>query len=360
MLSMKQKEMLDLYSDYLLASFGATTATGLSQLIDGDVSHDQVTRFLAGTKKTSADLWKIAKPFVRQVQTDEAVLIIDDSIEEKPYTDENDIVCWHYDHSKDRQVKGINFMTALYHSQEVSLPVGFQLVAKTEYYTDKKSGKEKRRRPVSKNEYCRALIKQAVHHHLPFQFVLFDGWVASAENMMFIKHETERDFICPLKTNRKVALSGDDKQPGRYQRVDTLELEENATREVYLESVDFPLVLVKQVFANEDGSTGILYLVSSDTTLSYPDITTNYRKRWPVECYHKSLKQHVSLEKSPTQTETTQTNHFFAALCGFIKLEMLKVDTKLNHFALKSKLYINALHSAFSTLRQLNPIQFAA
>jgi len=143
MSGMKPKQMLDLYSDYLLASFGATTATGLSQLIDGDVSHDQVTRFLAGTKKTSADLWMMVKPVVRRVQADEAVLIIDDSIEEKPYTDENDIVCWHYDHSKDRQVKGINFMTALYHSGGVSLPVGFQLVAKTEYYRDKKSGQEK-------------------------------------------------------------------------------------------------------------------------------------------------------------------------------------------------------------------------
>src|SRR5713101_5689477 len=75
-----------------------------------------------------------------------------------------------------------------------------------------------------------------------------------------------------------------------------------------------------------------------------------------IECYHKSLKQNVSLAKSPTQTVTTQTNHFFAALCGFIKLERLKVTTTLNHFALKSKLYLNALHSAFSTLRQLIPL----
>jgi hypothetical protein len=79
-----------------------------------------------------------------------------------------------------------------------------------------------------------------------------------------------------------------------------------------------------------------------------------------IECYHKSLKQNVSLEKSPTQTETTQTKHFFAALCGFSKLERLKVQTKRNHFALKAKLYLNALHSAFSTLRALTPVQVAA
>ena len=98
------------------------------------------------------------------------------------------------------------------------------------------------------------------------------------------------------------------------------------------------------------------YLVSSETTVSFDDLTTTYHERWQVECYHKSLKQNVSLAKSPTQTVTTQTNHFFAALCGFIKLERLKVKTKLNHFSLKAKLYLNALHSAFSTLRQLTPL----
>ena len=138
--------------------------------------------------------------------------------------------------------------------------------------------------------------------------------------------------------------------------MDTLLREEQAPRQIYLEGVDFPLVLVKQVFTNEDGSLGLLYLVSSATTLPFDDLTTTYQKRWQVECYHKSLKQNVSLEKSPTQTVTTQTTHFFAALCGFIKLERLKVNTKLNHFALKAKLYLNALHSAFSTLRHLMPL----
>ncbi len=357
---MKQNELLDLYSEYLLASFGATTATGLSQLLEGAVSHDQVTRHLAGKEKTAADLWVTVKPFVRKVQSDAGVLIIDDSIEEKPYTDENAIICWHYDHSKDALVKGINFLTALYHSRDGSLPVGFQLIAKTEQYVDKKDGKQKRRSPISKNESCRALITRARDNQIPFRFVLFDVWFASAENMMFIKREQERDFICPLKTNRKVALSLEEKLQGRYHRVDTLELEENGLREIYLEGVDFPLLLAKQVFTNEDGSTGILYLVSRDTTCSFHDLTTNYQRRWQVECYHKSLKQNVSLEKSPTQTETTQTNHFFAALCGFIKLEQLRVETKLNHFALKSKLYLNALHSAFFALRQLSPPQLAA
>ena len=353
--SMKVHPIADLYSDYLLASFGATTATGLSQLLEGEVSHDQVTRYLAGTQKTATDLWQTVKPLVREIQSAAGVLIIDDSIEEKPYTDENDIICWQYDHSKDRMLKGINFLTALYRSQGVNVPVSFHLVAKTEKYVDPKTQKEKRRSPVSKNDVCQDLIKQAVTNRIPFRFVLFDVWFASADTMVFIKQQQKRDFICPLKTNRKVALSAVDKQQGRYVRVDTLDFEAQATREIYLEGVPFPLVLVKQVFTNEDGSIGLRYLVSSDTTLSYETLTTTYHERWEVECYHKSLKQNVSLAKSPTHTVTTQTNHFFAALCGFVKLERLKMKTKLNHFALKSKLYLNALRSAFATLQTLTP-----
>ena len=76
---MKQ-QIADLYSDYLLASFGATTATGLSQLLEGEVSHDQVTRYLSGQKQTAADLWLTVKPFVREGQAEAGVLISDDSI----------------------------------------------------------------------------------------------------------------------------------------------------------------------------------------------------------------------------------------------------------------------------------------
>lgn len=49
-------EHFDLYTDYLISSFGPTTATGLSALLDGQLSHDQVTRLLASEPKTSADL----------------------------------------------------------------------------------------------------------------------------------------------------------------------------------------------------------------------------------------------------------------------------------------------------------------
>jgi len=357
---MDDKELLDIYTDYLISSFGLTTGTGLSRLLDGTISHDRIQRFLASPVKGSAELWQVVKPYIRQIQREDGVLIVDDSISEKPHTDENDIVCWHYDHTSGQTIKGINIISVMYHAQEVSLPVGYHLVSKTERYTDKKTGKEKRRATVTKNEVYRQLLRQAKQNQLPFRYVLNDVWYASADNMLFVKHDLQRDFIMPLKTNRKVALTLEDKHQGQYVRIDTLELEPDTVRTVFLEGVNFPLHLVKQVFTNEDGSIGILYLVTSDLDLTYDRITTGYGKRWHVEPYHKSLKQNASLSKSPTKTVTTQSNHIFAALCAYIKLEMLKVSTHTNHFALKSKLYLQALRTAFDALHELQPVRLAA
>lgn len=100
--------------------------------------------------------------------------------------------------------------------------------------------------------------------------------------------------------------------------------------------------------------------MSSDLTLTYLTLTTIYQKRWKVEEYHRSLKQNASLAKSRgalwAKTVVTQTNHFFAALYAYVKLEMLKVSTKLNHYAIKAKLYLVALQQAFRELQTLRPI----
>jgi hypothetical protein len=201
------KSVLDIYTDYLISSFGQITATGLSALLGGTVSHDRISRFLNAPTKTSADLWQFVKPLVRQVQREDGVLIIDDSIEEKSYSDESELICWHWDHTVGRSVKGINLLTCLYYSQEVALPVAFELVKKPDFVTDKKTGKVKRAARKNKNELYRQMLGACVANQLPFEYVLNDLWFASAENMLFIKDEIHKEFVMPLKENRKVCLS---------------------------------------------------------------------------------------------------------------------------------------------------------
>lgn len=346
-------EHFDLYTDYLISSFGLVTATGLSRVLEEDMSHDQVTRLLNSAPKNSADLWKVVKPLVRAIESPEGTLSVDDSISEKQYTDENDIIAWHWSHSFERHVKGIEFLTAYYNVGDVSLPVAFDLVEKTEEYLHPKTGKTKRRSPLSKNQRYLMLLRIAVHNQIKFRYVLNDVWFASAKNMKYVKVELRKDFIMPLKSNRKVALSESDKLQGRYVAVETLDLPAGTTREVWLEEVPFPVLLIKQVFINDDGSRGERYLVTSDLTLDYDRITKLFQKRWGIEVYHKSLKQNASLEHSPTRTKTSQRNHLFASLCAFVKLERLKIKTGQNHFALKSKLYLSAVRSALAELVKL-------
>jgi Transposase DDE domain len=352
---MEELEMqmqLDLYVDYLLCSTIETTATGLSSLTDNAISHDKVTRFLSARDYTASDLWKIAKPMHESIKDEDGVLIIDDSIQEKPYTDENELIAWHHCHTKNRAVKGINFVSALYHSPKGVVPVGYELVRKTMKVVDKKSGKERRKSPVSKHKNFRDLVCNAVTNNVKFKHVLADSWYSSIENMNFIKNEMKRHFIMPVKSNRKVALSESDKAAGKFVRIDSLEPRENVL--VRLEGVDFPLRFTRQVFKNEDGSTGILYLVSSDIELTNEQIQTIYKKRWKVETYHQSLKNNASLAKSPAKKPRTQANHLFASLCAYIRLEQISARLAMNHFSLKAKIYLRALKVAMLELQKLS------
>ena len=71
-------ELLDLYTDYLISSFSKTPATGLSTLLDGAMTHDHITNFLAESDLTSKELWKLVKKDVRKIESEEGVIIFDD------------------------------------------------------------------------------------------------------------------------------------------------------------------------------------------------------------------------------------------------------------------------------------------
>jgi len=70
--------------------------------------------------------------------------------------------------------------------------------------------------------------------------------------------------------------------------------------------------------------------------------------------YHKSLKQNASITKSPTHTVNTQSNHIFASLCAFYKLEKIKIVKKQNHFSLKKLITFNAHKIIMSTIQELS------
>jgi hypothetical protein len=357
---MGREELLDLYSDYLLYSTEQTTATGLSQLLDGAISHDKISRLLSSESFDEKTLWKKTKKLVRAYEEEKACLIFDDTIIEKPYMDENEIICWHYDHTEGKAVKGINLLSAFYNSEKngftLRLPIGYRIIAKTEEYTDEKSGKVKRKSSITKNEMMQEMIKRQIQNQVKFRYILADSWYSSAKNMRFISKK-EKVFIFELKDNRLVTESERKRNQGIFERLDQLTIPEGKAVKVWIKDLEFPVKIFKQVFRNKDGSNGQRFLVTNELTLTGGEFRTLYKKRWSVEEYHKSLKQNASIGSSPAHTERTQSNHIFAAIFAYVKLEMLKLKVGLNHFAMKTIIYLASMRTAMASFREWKTTQ---
>ena len=344
--------LLDLYSDYLIVTDRYATATGLSSILEGKISHDKVTRFLREEAYDSKALWKIVKPKVREIENEQGAIVVDDTLSEKPHSEETELISWHWDHSKGRNIKGINIINLLYCTEELSIPVGYETVKKT-ILQKSVGGKDKRKSEQTKNEILRQLLGRAVENELMFKWVLADIWYGSAENLNFIKKDCKRDFIVPLKKNRKVALSEASKNRRQYVSIGSLKLEPGSRLRVYLDGIDFPVALIKDVFINGDGSEATQYLICSDLTTTYQQIITLYQRRWRVEEYHRSKKNNTALSKSPTHVARSQENHIFASIVAFFKLEVMKQKTKMNHYAMKSIIHLAAIKSAWNKLDEL-------
>lgn len=347
-------DMLDIYTDYLICQNKHATATGLADMVDGEFKHDKVTRLLRLSDFDSKSLWRYVKGPVRSQECADGALLLDDTIEEKPYTDENDVNCWHYSHAKGDVVKGINLLTCMVRYGDFSVPIGYEVIKKEIQYSDIKTRQVRRKSEVNKNQLFRQLVQQACFNHVLFEWVLADNWFGSKANMEFIHDELQKSFIFGIKSNRTLALSENDAKNGRHKPVRSFELEKDVAYKVWLKGLTFPVQLIKKVFKNENGTTGTLYLVSNDLHSSAERLYEVYQKRWRIEEYHKSIKQNASLEKSPTKKVKTQCNHIYASIIAYCKLEMLKIKTKMNHFAIKYKLLLRANQVAMQELKNMS------
>lgn len=204
---------LDLYPDYLISSNSQSSATGLSRLLAGAVSHDQITlRF--STSCLDPAVRTQAKPLVRQAEYQRpsdafAVLIADDFILKKAHTNPNALIRAHWDHSLGRLVKGVNFVRLLYQVGELVLSVAVELIEKT-----------KAKSTFTKNGYLRQMLMVA-QQQVGHRYLLADSWYASAGNMNAVL-KRGHDFVLALESSRTVALSVAARVQGRFQSLDTL------------------------------------------------------------------------------------------------------------------------------------------
>lgn len=195
------------------------------------------------------------------------------------------------------------------------------------------------------------MIDTCVLNAIQFRYVLMDSWFAAQENFEFSVNK-KKHFIAALKDNRFVALRLDDKKQGRFVRVSELLLSDQQPVRGWLKGFEQEVRILRRVFTNQDGSTGLLNLVCSDLTCTGEHVATIYQKRWKVEEFHQSLKSNAGWANSPTRTVTAQNTHVFMAVYAVFKLECLKIKHHVNHFVLRAKLFIKATQMACSEVQK--------
>ena len=79
---------------------------------ENEISHDQITRFLSKNEFTSRELWKKVKSTVREIESYDVCLIFNDTVQEKKWADESDMMYGHFGHAVGKSVRGINMDTA--------------------------------------------------------------------------------------------------------------------------------------------------------------------------------------------------------------------------------------------------------
>lgn len=341
---------LNSYTSYLIASTNQVTSTGLSRLLEGELSHDQITRFLGKEELSQKEFWNLIKGYYKDVQDDDGILIVDDTVEEKPHSGVSESINYWYDHVVGRTVKGLNILSCHYDTEKGNSPIGFRVMTKEQQMSSTKSEQQWKMK-MSKTKAYQELVQQALKNGVQFHTVINDKWYASVENMNFIVNTLQKDFIMPLKDNRCIALSKEEFDKGLFRKLQDCKLED--VTEVYLKGWERPVLLTELRIKDGTDCAVTLYLVSSNLSLSKATILKRYKRRWKVEEAFKSMKSNLNLQKSPTHSKIAIQNHIFCVFLATVELYFIAHYQKTNPFALKLNIYYKALKIAFNTTTQL-------
>lgn len=301
------------YVEYLLATPGNYTCTHLAEHLDG-VSHDAVSDYLARERHTARGLWELARHLIDDGPA--AYLIVDDSVHNKQYSKQIELVRRQYSGNEHGLVRGIAVVN-LVHSTGLDgdfYPIDFRV------YAPEQDGK-------TKNEHFREMLLRAfADKAITARTILFDTWYASVENLKLI-HRARRVFFTTLKANRLVSL----RQEEGYIHLDQIAWSDERLRcgvRVKLKEVPFHVQLFKLVAPDGD----IDWVITNKQALDGPDptLTTEVIQdendvRWQVEELHRGLKQLCATQKCQCRKARSQRNHL---ACSYHAWLSLKVKAK--------------------------------
>ena len=218
------------YIEYLISTPINYTCTHLSEHLDG-VSHDVISNFLKRSRITPREVWEQVKDLFSD--SEDACLIIDDSVQNKQYSRSIELVKRQYSGATGGLVRGIGVVNLVHTDGKDSYPIDYRI------YALEADGK-------TKNDHFKEMLINAVaNKQIKANTVLFDSWYGSWQNLKLV-NTLGLIFYTTLKNNRLVSLS----KEGGYIHLDAIDWTEQRLLHgviVKLKKVPFHVKLFKRV-----------------------------------------------------------------------------------------------------------------
>jgi len=329
------------YIEYLICTPGGNyTCTNLANHLEGQpgTSHDAIADFLRRDKLTPRSLWEVVQPLLQDGP--HCCLIVDDSVQDKRYSKQIELVKLQYSGAAGGLVRGIGVINLLHTNGEDDgfLPVDFRL-----YNPDGAGGDGK-----TKNEHLRdMLVRAKSDKRLQANTVLFDSWYASVDNLKLIHRTLGMFFVTTLKSNRLVSLS---KEQGYVHLQELCWSEEQLQQGVLVKLKELPFLvrLFKVVAPNGDidwvitnrehlgsgGSGG-----DAPRPITVQDVQEADALRWQIEQMHRELKQLVGTEKCQCRKARSQRNHLACCYLAWLSLRMAAQQMGHTLYAARTNLF---------------------
>jgi putative transposase len=283
------------YIDFLIATPKAASGTEAARVQPAKPNapaHDAFTRLLHRLEPDPATLWEEARA---QVRLDDGVLVLDDSVLDKPHAELIELVGRHWSGKHHQVVKGIDLVTLLWTDGDRHVPCDYRIFHKPEGLT--------------KNDHFRAMIRAAHGRGFKPRLAAFDGWYSSLENLKLLR-ELGWAWLTRLKANRLVNKDRQGQHP--LSRTDI----SASGAVVWL--VGYGLVKVFKIVA-PDGD--MAYWATSDLAMTDLERQQYAEYSWAIESYHRGIKQCTEVERCQARSERAQRNHIGMALRAFLRLE---------------------------------------
>jgi hypothetical protein len=316
------------YCQYLLNSQINYTITNLAEHLE-NISHDKINYYLKKEKLTPRLLWDNVKDVI--MTDDNGYVIFDDSVLDKRYSEEIEIVRRQYSGNEHGVLKGIGVVSCVYVNPKLQR---FWVVDYRIFNPDA-DGK-------TKIDHVKDMLQNLVYHKLlPFDTVLMDTWYA-VHNLMLYIDSLDKIYYCPLKDNR---LVDDTFGKEKYKRIELLQWsEEELECGKIIKIKGFPANKKVKLFRVTVSTNRTDYVVTNDLSQSSTDVVQQVCKiRWKIEEFHREIKQLTGIESCQCRKARLQLNHIACAMLVWVRLKNLAYRTGQTIYQIKQKLLSNYL-----------------